>query len=192
LIQKSEDEAANKARLKIIKEQTDKMSVMAAELLTLSKIDETETKVMTTQFDISQMTLTEILSCESVVFEHNKVLDYETGKDIIYKGDAGAVRQAVGILCDNAIKHSDEGGVIEIRLKKQGTKPALHISNTGSTVKEEEIPMLFERFYRGSESRAEVDGSGLGLAILKALAEKNGWELDVSTSGDKITFSIIF
>ena len=191
LLQKSSNEADNEKWLKSIKEQTDKMNEMTAELLTLSKIDETE-KITKTEFDLSQAVLTEVLAFESVAYEQGKTLVCETDDGINYKGNYQAVRQAVGILCDNAIKYSNPNRKIEAQLKRQPSKIIFSVSNEGDTVNKDEIPLIFERFFRGSESRAESNGAGLGLAILKTLAERNGWKLDVYVEQNKITFSIIF
>ena len=191
LLQKSTNVADNEKWLRNIKEQAEKMNIMTTGLLTLSKIDEAE-KVEKTAFDLSQAVLTESLAFESVAYEQGKTLICETDKDLDYNGDIVAVRQAVGILCDNAIKHSNPNGKIEVLLKRQSSKIILSVLNESDTVNKDEIPLLFERFYRGSESRSSIGGAGLGLAILKTLAEQNGWKLDVDFEQGKITFSIIF
>lgn len=191
LLQKNNDGTNSEKWLEIIKQQTDKMSVMTTELLTLSKLDETEA-VIKTEFDLSQTVLTEALAFEGVAFESGKKLICDTDNGLIYRGDAGAVRQAVGILCDNAVKYSEPGCEITVRLKKQAAKIILSVSNAENSIKKEEIPLFFERFYRGSDSRAQTNGAGLGLAILKLLADKNKWELDVDISQNNVIFSIIF
>lgn len=191
LMKNNGDETENKKWLEVIRQQSDKMSIMTTELLTLSKLEETKASIKT-EVDLYQTVLTEVLAFESVAFESGKTITCDADGDIIYKGDAQAIRQAVRILCDNAIKHSEPSCEIVVRLKKQASKIVFSVSNAAPAVKKEEIPLLFERFYRGSESRAETAGTGLGLAILKTLAEKNGWDLKTDIDQKTITFSIIF
>ncbi|MCL2798202.1 MAG: HAMP domain-containing histidine kinase [Firmicutes bacterium] len=191
LLQRNFDGTDDEKWIKNIKDQAAKMNAMTSQLLALSKIDETE-QIAKTEFDLSQIVLSECLAFESVAFESGKTFICETDNDLIYKGNCLAVRQAVGILCDNAIKYSVPNGRIEAWLRKQSSKLVFTVSNESNAVKKEEIPLLFERFFRGSESRADIGGAGLGLAILKRLAEQNGWKTDVAMNQNIITFSIIF
>jgi len=172
-----------------IKRQSEKMSDMTAALLSLSKLDETNTAIKT-EFDLSQTILKEVLSFESVAYEQGKEFLHEITESIIYKGNANAVMQAVAILCDNAIKHSGDKAIINVTLKKQNGKNVLTVANTGSKINNDEIPFLFDRFYRGSEARSETQGTGLGLAILKLLAEQNNWKCDVKVENEKTIFTI--
>lgn len=191
LLLKSSSEDDKEKLLKNIQEQSDKMRVMASELLALSKIDE-NVHITKTEFDLSQTVLTESLAFESVAFENGKTLLCETDEKLVYKGNHQAVRQAVGILCDNAIKHSSPNGTIYVQLKKQTSKLIFSVSNTSDTIDKDEIPLIFARFYRGSKSRASSSGTGLGLAILKTHAEQNGWTTNATIERDRVTFSIIF
>jgi len=174
-----------------IKMQTEKMTVMASDLLSLSRLGETP-EAPKTDFDLSQEIEKCVLSFESVAYEQGKELLHDIDQDILYKGNAVAVGHAVSILCDNAIKHSNDKAIIKVTLKKQNGKIYLSVINTGDGIKESEMPFIFDRFYRGSESRAETQGTGLGLAILKTLAEQNDWKIDVKVHTDKTVFSILF
>lgn len=190
LIEKKKHDEVTKKWIADIKQQAERMTVMAADLLALSNLDETRTATRT-EFDISQTVLEEVLSFETVAFEQGKQIISDIEEGIVYRGNQKAVSQALGILCDNAIKHSDEKAIIKIALKKQNSKMCLTVSNTGE-LDETEIPYIFERFYRGKESRAKTPGTGLGLSILKALADKNGWKTNVKINSDRIIFTLIF
>jgi len=174
-----------------IKIQTEKMTVMTAALLSLSRLSET-TEVPKADFDMSQAVEQCVLSFDSVAYEQGKELLHDLDANVAYKGNAIAISQAVSILCDNAIKHSNAKAIIKVTLKKQNGRITLSVINTGDGITESEMPFLFDRFYRGSESRAETQGTGLGLAILKTLAEQNGWKIDVKSNADKTVFSILF
>jgi signal transduction histidine kinase len=175
-----------------IKSQTDKMSALVSDLLSLSKIDEDTAPKSNVSFDLSKTVLSEILSFESVAFENGKTFTYAVCPNLSYTGSPREISNMISILCDNAIKHSDSNGTIKAALVKQGAHPAFSVFNTGGAIKEEEIKLLFERFYRSDGARAESVGSGLGLSILEALAKRNNWKITVKTDNESaITFSVI-
>jgi len=192
LLQKQKgNNADTKKWLEDIKLQAQKMAVMTNDLLSLSKLGETEIQP-TENFDLSQVIEKCVLSFESVAYEQGKELLNDIEQNISYKGNAVAVGQAVSILCDNAIKHSNDKAIIKVTLKRQNGRICLSVINTGEGIKESELPFIFDRFYRGSDSRAETQGTGLGLAILKTLAEQNNWKYDVKVDTDRTMFTVTF
>ncbi|MCL2140431.1 MAG: HAMP domain-containing histidine kinase [Dehalococcoidia bacterium] len=196
LAQKSCDQDSRDQWNTTIKEQTERMSVMVSDLLSLSKIDENNVKVVKSKFDLSQTVMMSVLEFEGVAYENGKTFSYAVKEGILYKGDQNAVRQAIGILCDNAIKHSLPNDTITISLEKTLSKTTLGVSNSQNVVEKGELSLLFERFYRSSGSRSLTQGAGLGLSILHALAERQSWTLNVDikehNQKEIITFSIAF
>jgi two-component system sensor histidine kinase MprB len=87
-------------------------------------------------------------------------------------GDADAIERAITNLLDNAAKWSPDGGVVTVTLE-QGT---LMVADQGPGIAEEDLPHVFERFYRSAESRA-MPGSGLGLSIVRSIAERHGGDV---------------
>jgi two-component system, OmpR family, sensor histidine kinase MprB len=92
-------------------------------------------------------------------------------------GDADALERAITNLLDNAAKWSPEGGVVTVSLDR-GT---LTIADEGPGIAPEDLPHVFERFYRSAESRG-MPGSGLGLSIVRSIAERHGGEVGAGTS----------
>ena len=94
---------------------------------------------------------------------------------------------------ENAIKYGD-GKQIEITFADEEDCRLIYISNTGCSINEEELPYLFDSFYRGSNSH-NIKGSGLGLSIAKNLTNLMGGEFKIQTDGDlfiaKIQFEIL-
>lgn len=114
--------------------------------------------------------------------------------------DATMVKQAVRILCDNAAKYTQEGGKITLRVydklshhSKKDTRReiCIEVSDNGIGIRSEDISRIFDRFYRGSNSRAvSASGSGLGLSIAKWIVETHGGSIDVISGvgvGTKMT-----
>jgi len=101
-------------------------------------------------------------------------------------GDEKAVRQLITILLDNAIKYANDGGKIEITLKKQKNMIYLSAFNTVESISKENIMHLFDRFYRVDQSRnSQTGGYGLGLSIASAIVNAHKGKITASTEDEK-------
>jgi signal transduction histidine kinase len=107
-------------------------------------------------------------------------------------GDPDRLRQILHNLIENAILHTPSGGRILIRLRADGDWIHLSVSDTGSGIAADDVPHIFDHFYRGDPARARrTGGSGLGLAMVKSLVEAHGGHVAVdSTVGLGSTFSV--
>ena len=104
--------------------------------------------------------------------------------------DRGRVLQVASILLDNAVKYSLEEGRVKVEVRSKGDRAVLEVSDTGVGIPEEDLPLIFERFYRAEESRAS-GGAGLGLAIARQIAEAHGGDIEAkSTPGEGSTFTL--
>ena len=112
--------------------------------------------------------------------------------------DRGRVRQVADILLDNALKHTPEGGRVLVTVGESDGSARLGVSDTGIGIPEEELPLVFERFYRADPARAgrgrstgeaHSGGAGLGLAIARQIAEAHGGDLSAASKpGEGSTF----
>lgn len=169
-----------------IKQQTERMDLLVADMLTLAKIDEGSLKLTKDEFNLSQIVIGCVLPFDAVAFEKGKTLDIDIDSDIIYNGDINSVKKIINILLDNAIKHSKKNGKILVTLKKESNKIVLSVYNTGSNIPDKQSNKIFERFYRGDNSRSrESGGSGLGLSIAKCLADTNKWKITANSQYHK-------
>ncbi|MBQ7235684.1 MAG: GHKL domain-containing protein [Clostridia bacterium] len=187
-----EDDKDNKW-INNIKSQTSRMGVLVEDMLSLAKIDEGKVKIKTEKFNLSDEVNETALPFDAVAFEKKKELEIDILPDLIYVGDRQSVKQIVNILLDNAIKHSTDNGTVKIELKKENGKIILSVFNTGSDIPTENANKIFERFYRGDQSRSrESGGSGLGLSIAKSIADANKWKISASSSfGESMTITVI-
>ena len=104
--------------------------------------------------------------------------------------DRERLRQAISILLDNAVKYTPEGGRVIVRTREEDDTVAVEVSDTGVGISEDQIPHVFERFYRADEARS-TEGSGLGLAIARQITEDHGGGIKVrSQPGKGSTFTI--
>jgi two-component system, OmpR family, sensor histidine kinase BaeS len=97
--------------------------------------------------------------------------------------DVERIVQVLFNLLDNSLKHTPSGGSIQISAAAAVGAVEISVQDTGSGIPPEDLPFIFDRFYRGNQSRARIqDGSGLGLAISKALVEQHGGKISVSSA----------
>lgn len=177
-----------------IKSQTKRLNNLVADMLTLAKMDERDTPLNIQEFNISDAVTEILLPFDAVAFEKNKNLIFNISPNISYKGDKNSVKKIANILTDNAIKHASDHGDIIIELKKEDKKIIFSVYNSGCSIPDEDTDKIFERFYRGDNSRSrESGGSGLGLSIAKSIADLNKWKLNAKSKVNeymKITLTI--
>jgi signal transduction histidine kinase len=96
-------------------------------------------------------------------------------------GDAALIRQLVMILLDNAIKFTDAGGAVRIRVAMHDGAPTFVVEDTGIGIKADDLSRIFQRFFRGETARSRTDGAGLGLSIASWIAREHGADIAVSS-----------
>ncbi|QDY76951.1 sensor histidine kinase [Streptomyces qinzhouensis] len=106
--------------------------------------------------------------------------------------DPVRLRQAVGNLVSNAVRHTPGGGTVTLRARAAGTRLTVEVEDTGSGIPAEDLPYVFDRFWRADKSRnRRTGGSGLGLAIVRKLAEAHGGSASArSTAGEGSVFTL--
>jgi two-component system OmpR family sensor kinase len=105
--------------------------------------------------------------------------------------DRERVLQVASILLDNAVKYTPDGGSVTVSVGEGDGSVALAVSDTGVGISEEQLPLIFERFYRADPSRSE-GGAGLGLSIARQIAEAHGGQIGAeSTPGTGSTFTLL-
>ncbi|MFF3556518.1 sensor histidine kinase [Streptomyces tsukubensis] len=106
--------------------------------------------------------------------------------------DPVRLRQAVGNLVSNAVRHTPHGGTVTLRAHTAGTRLTVEVEDTGSGIPAEDLPYVFDRFWRADKSRnRRTGGSGLGLAIVRKLAEAHGGTASArSTPGEGSVFTL--
>jgi len=177
-----------------IKSQTERLNVLIADMLDLAKMDEGKFKLSKEHFNLSEIVMDIALSFDAVAYEKKKELIIDVAPSITANGDSTCIKKIITILLDNAIKHSSDNGQIKVTLTSNGeNKATLSVFNTGSCIPNDQANKVFERFYRGENSRnPEYGGSGLGLSIAQGLAKANKWKLTaVSKLYESMEFILI-
>ena len=155
---------------KSTRKQIQRLSGMVQQLVALSRLDENRDIGEKTEFSASDAVLETVQPYEAPVRTGGKEMEQLVDEGILFTGNERDFRQLVGILVDNAVKYTPEGGKIRIALKKKGKKCQLEIFNDAEELPVGKLDVLFERFYRLDSSRnSSTGGSGIGLSVAKAI-----------------------
>lgn len=175
-----------------IKSQTARMDTLVRNLVSLSKLDETANEGEHVTFNLSEAVLDTALNFEPLAKSRNLQFTLDVAPDLTIKGSEGEIRQLVSLLCDNALKYTNDGGEIRLSLYKSGKSVCLDAYNTCESIEKDKLPHLFDRFYRADNSRArETGGYGIGLSIAKAIVERHKGKISAaSADGRSILFRI--
>ena len=151
------------------------MKTLVEEMLTLSRTEDAQRKPTVADVDLSDLSEDCALAFEPVAFEAGKPLSWNVTPALTVSGDGEKLRRLLSILLDNAAKYGAPGEGIVLSLQAERNQAVLSVSNGsgGHPIPPEELPRLFERFYRTDTSRGEQSGFGLGLPIAQAIAKEH-------------------
>ena len=187
-----ENEPNEKKWLENIKSESERMNNLITNLLELAK-SENQFKEQYLNENLSRLVEKSVLTFESLIYEKNIKLNYNISENISFNCNGDQIKQVVGILIDNAIKHSSENGQINVCLKKDKNNIILTVANKGKEIPKEQRKKIFERFYRGDESRNRADNRyGLGLAIAKNIVQNHNGTISVSFENGYNVFKVNF
>lgn len=190
-----EDKLLCRRFLTIIDSETDRLTRLIDDLLSLSAIESKQIKVNMTAVNLveSVKSVFNILGPAAAERQLRLELIYPPGIPHVY-ADEDLVGQILINLIDNAIKYTTDNGRVTVRLSQEGRKVITRVSDNGAGIAPESLPRLFERFYRVDKDRSRVKGgTGLGLAIVKHIVELHGGEVYVESQvgvGTTFTFCL--
>ncbi len=175
-----------------ILEEIERMVRIVEDLLLISKSEAGEILIEKNKVNIKKL-LEELCEQLSVLAEEKGVdLKYDELEDKEIMADKLRLRQVFVNLIDNAIKYNREGGYVRIYSKSEANGISIFVEDTGIGIKEEDLPKVFDRFFRADKSRTrEIGGAGLGLSICKWIIEGHNGYISVSSRyGEGTTFKV--
>ena len=141
--------------------------------------------------DLSTLTEAQILQFESVAFEQGLQMEDNVAENVSVRGDEGKLGRLVTILLDNACKYAAPQSAVTLSLTAQAGRAQLQVRNFGNTIAPEDLPHVFDRFYRADKARTRSESGssshGLGLAIAAGIAREHGGSIGVTSSDAKGT-----
>jgi heavy metal sensor kinase len=163
-------------------EETDRMSHIVENLLAISRLDAGEVKMDKSRLDLGDLTAS--TADQMRLLAEEKVISFRSTveRGVWVEGDRSRLQQVVVNLIANAIKYTQEGGEVEVSVRRDGDTAVLEVADNGVGISPLALPHVFERFYRADKARSRSSGgAGLGLAIVKAICTAHGAEINVSS-----------
>ena len=159
--------------LEVISGEVQRLSRLVSSLLDITRIQAGERKFSNAPFDICEMAREIIIFSEQRLEDKKLDVEFDADKDNMFVGgDREAIHQVLSNICDNAIKFSRQGGKYIVSVKDIGAKTEISVYNEGDGIPEEDLPYVFDRFYKGDKSRGlDKTGVGLGLYISRTIIE---------------------
>ena len=169
--------------LEIVSSEVKRLARLVNSLLDISRIQAGDRKFVMAPFDICEMSRQIIISLEQRLEKKNLDVRFEPEHDNMYvNADRDAVYQVLYNLCDNAVKFARDGGVYKISHIERDGKIYTAVYNEGEGIAKEDLPMVFDRFYKSDKSRGlDRTGVGLGLYIVKTIIDSHGEEIWVNS-----------
>lgn len=184
------DEETRNYFLDMVLSESDRMTRIVSDLLTLSRLDNKRTKWNIEKFDVKQSVrhLCEVMLPNLDAHHHTLSLGFDKNVPSI-TADRQRIEQVFINILSNAIKYTPDGGHIDVKvINRTSDRVTVEITDNGVGIPEDDLAHLFERFYRVEKSRTQdAGGTGLGLAIAKEIIEAHGGSISVTSEVGKGT-----
>lgn len=185
------NDKTNEKYIDNIKYESERMNTLIKNLLDLSKIESGVSINSHKEENISKIIERICLTFEAVAFEQNIKIETNIKKDIMFKCSKEEIERLIGVILDNAIKHSYKKTTMNVNLNKEKNNINIEITNYGDPIKPEDEEKIFERFYRADKSRnRDANRYGLGLAIAKNIVTNHNGTIKAHSKNGKTTFKI--
>lgn len=175
-------------------EEIERLTQLTRNLLLLARSDAGEPQITKDVLSLNEQARRIISRFLPLAEERGITLVANTGKPVFVEGDRCALLQVMFNLVSNALRYTPSGGRVEVRIFTDGDHTAkLEVLDTGVGISPDDLPRIFDRFYRTKSARAsERAGSGLGLAICRTLAEAHGGRIVAESSpGNGSRFTLV-
>ncbi len=188
-----DDETVKREFLNVIIKECDRMTRLISDLLYLSRLDSGENILKIEEINISELVR---FVCEKMRIhakKKNQKLLCSAEENVVIEADRDRLEQVLINLINNAVVYVQEGGQIEVGLEKDEENVKITVKDNGPGIPEEDLPRIFERFYRVDKARSRsLGGSGLGLSIAEEIVKAHGGKILVeSKEGAGTTFTVV-
>ncbi|MCZ0717498.1 two-component system histidine kinase PnpS [Aerococcus kribbianus] len=179
-----EDQETARYFVEIMNKESNRLGHLISDILDLAKIEQDQLTHHIESVDLEEA-VDEVV--QQVQMEADKkpiqiVKDNRNNQPIIFNSERGQINQIITNLVNNAINYTDPGGQVRISIEELVNNVQITVADNGIGIPEEDLPRIFERFYRVSKSRSSSSGgTGLGLSIVRNIVRSMGGHIDVSS-----------
>ena len=193
LLDGEEDEATTRRFLALIGDAADRLVRLVDDVLSLSRAESREVRLRIEPVSVAEAARSQAALLEAEARSRQVTIHIEVPRDLPpVAADRELLDRVLLNLLDNAVKYNRPGGAVTVTAQTAPENAVrIEVSDTGAGIAPEDLPRLFERFYRVDKARSRrLGGTGLGLAIAKQVVEQHGGRIEVqSTLGEGSTFS---
>ncbi len=191
-LSRQRDAAAYQQVLQAVNEDVERMIRLVGSLLTLARADAGQLPLASESIDVGDLVRAAVEQVRPLAEERGVALTSEPGPAVAVRADEDLLLQLLLNLLDNAIKYTKAGGAATAGWRSAGQQIELRVRDTGAGIAAEDLPHVFDRFYRVDKARSRAEGgAGLGLAISRWIAEAHGGSISVeSAPGAGTTFTV--
>jgi two-component system phosphate regulon sensor histidine kinase PhoR len=180
--------------LEVMDQHSKRLGLLANDLLTLAQLESGSSSLQLSEIDLLRF-LSDLVRDWKKKFaakDLEAVVDVSDDCSIIHS-DEGRLREIFDNLLDNAVKYSNKGGKIRLGAVRRDGEIVLSVNDTGVGISQEDLPRIFERFYRADKARSrQLGGTGLGLSIVKHIAQLYGGRVEAESElGTATTIRVI-
>ena len=175
--------------LEVMDQHSKRLGLLANDLLTLAQLESGSSTLQLSEIDLLRFLSDLVRDWKKKFAAKNlkALIDVSDDCSIIYS-DEGRLREIFDNLLDNAVKYSGKGDKINLGAQRRDSEIALSVSDVGVGISQEDLPRIFERFYRADKARSrQLGGTGLGLSIVKHIAQLHGGRVEAESELGKGT-----
>ena len=166
------------------------MRGLVESLLELARVESGPASGGEEELNFSALCAETLLPFEPLCFEKGLTLRAGLGEGLRVRGRGSQLRQVLEILLDNAQKYASPGGEIAVSLGRSGGRCVLSVANQGEPIAPEDLPRLFDRFYRADRARSRDGSYGLGLSIAQKIVEAHRGKIKAASGEGYNTFTV--
>jgi signal transduction histidine kinase len=168
--------------LETASKHSERLGKLVAELFELAKLDAQVTPIRVEPFSMAELAQDVVMKFQLRAEQAGVTLRAESTPDLpLVSGDIALMERVLENLLDNAIRYTPAGGWVTVSTRAEDQKVSVRVSDTGTGIAEENLPHIFDRFYRGEAAVDRDGGAGLGLAIAKRILELHGTSLEAQS-----------
>lgn len=186
------DEVTARRFLTIVDDEANRLVKLVDDLMDLSRLESKRVALELKPVDVGFLVHHVVDKMRPLAEASQLVLSQSVPSGLIVPADADRLEQVLTNLVDNALKYTPPGGRVEVRAAAMNGEIAVEVADTGRGIPPEDLPHVFERFYRADRSRTRGSGgTGLGLAIAKHIVEAHGGRISVRSRSDEGTAFVV-
>ncbi len=179
--------------LQVVLDETDRLTALVNDLLDLSRLESGKFPLTLAPFDANELVRRNLVNFEPRIDAKGIDVSVELAEGpLTVLADANRINQVVSNIIDNAVKFMDgEGSRLTVRTAREGKNVRFTIANNGPRIAENDLPYIFERFYKADKAHTSGGGTGLGLSICQRIMQQHGSKIEVRSDDRETAFTFV-